>query len=157
MNVRNYTSSVPAHTSQANIERLLVDVGAMHISRWYDDKKRVVGFSFRLIHEERPLDFKLPSNIEQCERLMRQGISRPRPGTLERIGQQAERTAWKLLHDWVSVQVSMILMGQVKTTEVFLPYWYDSAAGKTLFQVLEDRGFKQLPGAGETTARKGQA
>lgn len=43
---------------------------------------------------------------------------------------QADRTAWKLLQDWVEVQASLIRIGMSTATEVFLPYML-VGSGKT--------------------------
>lgn len=50
MNLRNYTSTVPASKSVEAIERLLVAAGASHIVRQYVDGG-LKGFIFALAHE----------------------------------------------------------------------------------------------------------
>ena len=67
---------------------------------------------------------------------MLEEIRKPHPGTRERVREQAERTAWKLLLDWVEVQVSMIVIGRREVIEVFLPYLYDFKKDQTLYQKL---------------------
>ena len=60
------------------------------------------------------------------------------------ITEQAQRTSWKILYDWVQVQVSMIQLQQAEFIEVFLPYCYDREADKTFYEKLKGNGFKQL-------------
>lgn len=50
--------------------------------------------------------------------------------------QQAERTAWKNVHDWVQAQMAIIEAGMVSMDEVFLPYMTDGR-GNTLYQLYQ--------------------
>jgi hypothetical protein len=71
-------------------------------------------------------------------------VRKPHRGTLERIAEQAERTAWSLLRDWVHIQVTMIQMQQAEAMQIFLPYAYDGKNNQTLFEKLKGNGFKLL-------------
>jgi hypothetical protein len=55
---------------------------------------------------------------------------------------QAARTAWKIIQDWVEVQMSMVQMGQADALEVFLPYLYDGK--RTYYQAMKDANFAGL-------------
>ena len=55
MNIRNYTSSVPVDQSLLAIERLLLQVGATHITKQYDEQGGVIGLSFLMQIKEIPL------------------------------------------------------------------------------------------------------
>lgn len=55
---------------------------------------------------------------------------------------QAERTAWKIVQDWIEVQMSMIQMRQADTLQVFLPYVWDGK--QTVYQRIKDAGYKAL-------------
>jgi hypothetical protein len=143
MNIRNHTSTVPVERSISAIEKLLVEAGATHISKFYEGAK-LDGILFQLPVNGIPLTFKLPSKPESVAKVMAEGVKRPRRGTLVRIDEQAQRTAWKLLHDWVHVQVSMVIMEQAEAIQVFLPYTYNPKNGQTFFERLKDGGFKQL-------------
>ena len=144
MNLRNYTSKVPASRSLENIERLLVDAGATHIARFYDGEKKVVGVLFQINMGGKPVTFKLPSRPDRVLKEMEKGRRRMRSESQKRLGEQAQRTAWKILFDWVSVQVSMVLLEQAEAAEVFLPYVYDSVKDQTLFERVKESGYKLL-------------
>lgn len=146
MNLRNYTSGSPVERSVAFIERRLVEVGACHISKEYH-KGMLIGITFALsgLHG-RMVPIRLPANVERCEQLFSAEVKRPRRDTMAKIHQQAERTAWKLLSDWVDVQCSMIMLQQAEPLEIFLPYLYDGNLGQTFFQALKSgEKFKALP------------
>ena len=58
------------------------------------------------------------------------------------FAEQAERTAWKLVQDWVEVQMSMVQLKQADVREVFLAYIWNGR--QTFFQNLEQTGFRAL-------------
>ena len=73
---------------------------------------------------------------------------RAQPQTRKKIPAQAERTAWKIVLDWVEVQLSMIELAQVEFMEVFLPYLYNGVTQQTYFETLKKQGIaKLLPAA----------
>jgi hypothetical protein len=141
MKLKNYTSSIPPERSVALIEKKLVEVGADHIAKSYE-KGKLCGIVFQVNNNDHPQAFKLPANVEAITKIMLEEIKKPHPGTRERVREQAERTAWKLLLDWVEVQVSMIVIGRREVIEVFLPYLYDFKKDQTLYQKLVLADFK---------------
>lgn len=144
MNLKNYTSDVPAYTSMGLIERSLVEAGATDISKRYENNV-CVGMKFRMLVNNTPMFFELPAKVEKCFEVMYREVKRPRADTKQRVRKQAEKTAWKIMHDWVAVQLSMIMLEQAEAIEVFLPYVYDPATNQTFFNKLKDGGFKMLP------------
>jgi antitoxin component of RelBE/YafQ-DinJ toxin-antitoxin module len=147
MNLKNYTSSVPVERSIMMIEKLLMDAGALNISKTIESNK-VTGMVFQIMTEQQmPVVFKLPSKVDQCFKMMeknRSPRSIHRQSVKDNLKLQAERTAWKLLFDWVAIQVSMIQIKQVELLEVFLPYAYDYKNEQTFFEKAKGTGFKQL-------------
>ena len=141
--VKNYTSQVTASRSVQHIEDRLVSHGAMNILKLYEDKS-LIGIAFILCVNGKQIPFRLPARIVNVEKMLRDQVKRPRSGTIANIKAQAERTAWKLLADWVDIQVSLVELQQVQFMEVFLPYVYDHAKQQTFFEKLEQTGFKQL-------------
>lgn len=148
MNIKNYTSSVPPTRSVAQIEQTLVGIGAKHIAKTYDDESNLAGITFQIVQDTRPLIFKLPANVSMIETAMLNGVKRPRSTTANKVKEQAQRTAWKLLLDWTQVQASMILLGRRDALEVFLPYVYNPQTEQTFFEKLQENKFKML-GAGQ--------
>jgi len=130
--IKNYTSSVPADRSIMKIERMLVDAGASHISRAYEGSE-VSGFMFQLGN----LIFRLPSKVKAVEEALMSEVRKPRKETVARIAGQARRTAWRILDEWVAIQVSMVRLKQAEAEEVFLPYAYDFKRGMTLFEMVK--------------------
>lgn len=139
--IKNYTSSVSSWKSIAETEQILAKAGAVGVTKVFDEGK-CVGVAFQIQTNGTMMQFKLPSRVDQVEKILKGKVLKPHKGTFDRIKEQSERTAWKLLRDWVEIQVSLIRLGQAELTEVFLPYAWD---GKTTFyDLLKATGFKAL-------------
>ena len=143
MKVKNYTSSVRCEQSIAEIEALLARAGATNISKSYRDGE-ASGIMFQVLHPQ-PLIFKLPAKVETVEKLFLASVKRtPTAASKRRIHEQAKRTAWRLIRDWVDVQMSMVALEQAEVAQVFLPYVWNAATDETFFDRLKGGGFKQL-------------
>jgi hypothetical protein len=143
MNLKNYTSETPASSSMGKIEKCLVSAGATDISKKYNDGI-CTSVTFRMMVNNTPLFFQLPAKVEACYDVLYKEIKRPRPDTKARVRAQAERTAWKIVCDWVEVQLSMIMLEQADALEVFLPYAYNPQTDTTFYNQLKSSGFKAL-------------
>ena len=142
--LKNYTSKIPVSRSISSIEAKLVYHGANNILKEYDKEKQLTGICFNLEIEGRVVPFKLPARVEKCYKVLWAGVRRPTTGTQKRVKEQAERTAWKILSDWVDIQMSMIELQQTEMMEVFLPYLYDYQNKMSLFEKLKEKKFKGL-------------
>lgn len=147
MNIKNYTSSVPAETSIARIEFKLASIGASHVMKMYGPDRKVTAIIFNMPNGAKSYPVKLPANLDSCFEAMWkhhcQTHSRPREETKNTIREQASRTAWRLVQDWIDVQVSMVVMQQAEALQVFLPYVWDGQ--QTYFESVKHGGFKALP------------
>jgi hypothetical protein len=135
MNLKNYTSEVPPEKSILNIEKWLVQAGATDISKKYQNGGTCTAITFRIMANNGPIFFQLPAKVDACFKVL---FSNKTYNT-EKI-----KTAWKIVSDWVEVQLSMIKLNQAEVIEIFLPYVYDPATNETFFQKLKGNNFKQL-------------
>lgn len=127
-NIKNYTSEAKVENTVAHIEELVIK--KMNARQFFKEYKNghLDGIVFVVPTDKGDLPFKMPARVEKVEKLV---------GNIE----QARRTAWKNIHDWIDAQVALIETEQVKVEEVFLPYMaYPN--GQTLFEVMEQGGFK---------------
>lgn len=149
MKIKNYTSSVSVDRSVLTIEHCLVSAGASHISKLYDKHQNLLGIVFQLdVAPGQPAMFKLPARWEKVYAKMWKEVLRPRKETADKVRDQAQRTAWKLLCDQVQVQVSNILIEQQDAVEAFMSYLYDGKRDLTLYEISKGDGFtKLLPAA----------
>ena len=125
------------------IKKVLLEVGAQTFNEEYEHGiLTAVNFSIDINHTTH--FFKLPANIGAIESILKSKVKRPVKGTFERIAKQAERTAWKVVLDWVEIQCTMIQMRQAEFVQVFLPYVFMPAQNKTFFEVLKGQDFQLL-------------
>lgn len=103
------------------IEKQLISIGATSINKSYESGK-LGAIKFLIVVNGVTVVFDLKARVNKVYDVLWSEIKRPQPGTKERIMLQAERTAWKLLADWVDVQASMIYLEQADTLQIFLPY-----------------------------------
>jgi len=147
--LKNYTSSVPADRSISFIEKTLAQHGASMIVKMYDDQGEVVAIAFEMECKGTKLAFRLPSQIAACAKTLEANLPRrARPETIRKVGEQAARTAWKILADWTDAQMAMIDLSQVEMLQVFLPYVYDHSRNQTFYERIKERGYKALLPAG---------
>ncbi|MEP7375973.1 MAG: hypothetical protein ABI675_21435 [Chitinophagaceae bacterium] len=147
MNIKNYSSNVEASKSMARIEELLVEIGASNINKQYSEKI-CTGITFLLFDQQlqQTIPFHLKVQVEECFTILWRDIKRPRPDTRDLLKKQASKTAWKILSDWTEIQCSMILLGQAKPLQMFLPFVYDVQANETFFDKVSSGKMKLLAG-----------
>ena len=138
---------IDASRSMANIEHHLVEIGATNINKQYVDKI-CIGITFLLYDQQllQTLPFHLKAQVEECFAILWKDVKRPRPDTRATLQSQANKTAWKILSDWTEIQCSMILLGQAKPLQMFLPFMYDMKSNETLFDKVNNGKVKLLPG-----------
>jgi hypothetical protein len=108
------------------------------------DGERLASIAFIVAIGEKDFPFKLPARIDRVEKVLYEMYRRPRAGTAQKIKDQAERTAWKILADWVDIQMSLVELDQAELLEVFMPYLYNHQTETTLFDRFKKNGFAML-------------
>jgi len=143
--MKNKTSIVPAFQSIINIERFLVKRGALNISKHYDTEQRPESIFFQIDIGGKVIPFKLPANIDACHRILKKekAAGSLRKISLKNLYIQAERTAWKLIAEWVEIQMALIDMDQAEFLQVFLPYVHTDD-GTTFYETLKKTNFTNL-------------
>jgi hypothetical protein len=147
MNLKNYTSSIDAMRTISYIETYLMNCGQVSgIAKEIKDGV-VAAIVFEAADDKgQKRLIKLPANTEAVhEFLWRDYCSsaiRPRK-TKEDFKEQASRCAWKIMQDWVQVQMSLIKLKQADLLQVFLPYIWDGQ--QTYYEYLKGSHFKALP------------
>jgi hypothetical protein len=140
MAIKNYTSKVDVYTSIGEIQGELARHGARKIMVDYNAEGRPTSVTFAIDTPSGMRGFVLPANIEGVLAVFkRQKIQENR--------EQAERTGWRNVRDWVMAQTAIIESGMVSVEEVFLPYMVAGHGhGNTLYE-LYSQGRLALPEA----------
>lgn len=147
MNLKNRTSNTT--NTFDKIQRILAEHNSRKVMFDYGNNGQVSAITFSIIIGEKECGFKLPAMVENVERIMYKPRSKYQTTrTLTQAQkEQAYRTAWANIRDWIDAQMAMVDTQQVKVEQVFLPYLVVNKEGQTLFQKMEDNKF--LLGSGE--------
>lgn len=144
MPIANYTTSVKAEKTIGEIQGMLGQAGAAQVLFEYDGPI-VSAISFRLLHRDVMVSFRLPANIDAIYVVLQRDDGIPRRF---KTTEQAARVAWRIIKDWLRAQLAIVEAEQAEMIEVFLPYAQNPNTGATLYEQLEDTGFKMLTGPG---------
>lgn len=148
--IKNYTSTIAAATSMSRIEEMLVEAGARDFMKSYNNKKEcdAIVFVMAVPGSPAPMHFKLPAKVDACYEALWKNylktVKKPSETMKQTLREQAARTAWKIIHDWVEIQLSLIQLEQAEAMEIFLPYAYNPDSKETYYEHLKKKGFKQL-------------
>lgn len=141
MAILNYTTNISSSITLAEIQEMLAKAGAQAIMQEIENNI-VSSLSFRMMLPNGAVFFKLPCNIQGVYKSLKASKSknmRPKHRTVE----QAARTAWRIVKDWVEAQLAMIEAEQADTIELFLPF-AQSSDGRTVYETLKQTEFKML-------------
>lgn len=142
--IKNYTTSIAVEKTVMEIEQILSKNGANSIHKIYEDGI-IKGISFQSIVNETPLSFKLPMEESKIIQVFNHAVSkREIPERFRNDIEQARRTGWRIIKDWIDSQMSLIAINTVKFEQVFLPYMYDMNTQQTLFEKFQDRKFNLM-------------
>lgn len=121
MGILNYSTTVKSVKTAAEVVEILARHGASSVITTYADGLPT-GVGFQIMTQHGPRDYQLPVNVEGVEAAIkaqiRKRVIQPRYAGHE----QAERTAWRIIKDWIAAQLAVIEAGQAKLDEVMLPY-----------------------------------
>lgn len=131
MPIKNYTTKIDCLKSIGEIQETLAKHGARKIMIDYNDEGIPEGITFAIQSCRQDLSaqaFILPANIDGVlATFKKQGIK----ADLE----QARRTAWRNVRDWIMAQMAFIESGNAQIDEIFLPYLTDGQ--KTLYEAYQ--------------------
>lgn len=156
MFLKNYTSNVPVSQTIYRIEQVLIRCGVSGITKEYGPNSEVTAIRFHIPVNGREMTVRLPADAKKAHEALWKdyaGVDISKDGNGVQYGsrkklrpsdfkEQSERTAWKIIQDWVEVQMSMIQMKQAETIEVFMPYIWDGKS--TVYQRIKESGYRAL-------------
>ena len=154
MPLLNYTTSISVEKTIGEIEKMLSQSGAEKIVKDYDEEGNCTSIGFIINTEKGKLPFKLPMNLNAVmqtinnqtgeRRNTKYGQQRLIPKKFYNDKEQSARVGWRIIRDWLEAQLALYFLQMVKVEEIFLPYMYNENLGKTMFQMLEEKGFNNM-------------
>ena len=128
MPIKNYTTRIDCYTSIGEIQAALAKHGARKIMIDYGESGQPNGIAFAIQQGNTCQMFILPANVDGVMAVFnKQKVKADR--------EQAERTAWRNVRDWIMAQMAFIESGNVQMDEIFLPYLTDGK--KTLYEAYK--------------------
>lgn len=161
MFLKNYTSDVPVSQTIYRIEQVLIKCGVSGITKEYANTAGdILAITFRIPGPTGDITIRLPADVQKAQdalwldyvdgdKLNAKGDAIEAWNTRKKkrkadFADQAARTAWKIIQDWVEVQMSMIQMKQADTLQVFLPYVYDERQKLNFYERCVGNGYSFL-------------
>lgn len=141
MAIKNYTTKVPADRSIEEIQKSLVDHGAIGMQLMYEKSTgRISALQFLLEIKGKPVAFSLPVQwLLFQEALKQQDVKKWEDEDY------CYQVAWRNIRDWVLAQMALYETQMVELPQVFLPFATDGQ-GETLYQKVASGGFLLISG-----------
>lgn len=141
MPLANYTTTVSAARTVAEIQDILAKHGAREILSNYSEDGIIESLSFIVATPYGNMGIRLPVNPEAVLRVLeRQNVPRHL-----KTREQAVKIAWRIVKDWVRAQMAILETEMVKLEQIFLPYAIVKD-GKTLFESMVEQKFLLMRG-----------
>jgi hypothetical protein len=139
----NYTTTIAAGKTVAEIQELLGAHGADRVMVGYT-AKRPSSVSFSLVTPAGPRAFTLPVEVTAMHRVLQHQAGRREIDRRYSTAEQAERTAWRVVKDWLAAQLTLVSAEMASLETVMLPYLVVDHTGTTLHQRYLERGLPAL-------------
>jgi len=143
--IKNFSTSITVEKTISEIEMMLAKNGASKIMKEFDENGRPMRLAFAINTEHGEMPIKLPMNKQGIMDVFKFQVHE---GKLPRkfwgsewSEEQAMRVGWRILLGWLDSQLALLSIEMVKIEEIFLPYIFNPKLGKTMFEILEQRGF----------------
>jgi hypothetical protein len=136
MSLLNYTTTIEASKTVAEIQRILAAHGAKSILIDYDNDGLIEALSFRVVTPQGDAGIRLPVDPDSVLKvLLREyALGKLRSHQAKPDRKQAVKVAWRIIKDWVEAQMAILETEQVKMEQIFLPYIL-AKDGRTLYEV----------------------
>lgn len=139
MPLQNYTTTISAMQTIAEIMAMLARHGARRIETVYGDDGQPTGLTFVLISHGKEIQYRRDARADAVKRILtRQKAGSKRASSIKADDEQAIRTAWRNIKDLLTAQMTMIEYEQEDAEELFLPKSVQEN-GKTLFENYRER------------------
>ena len=115
MPIKDYTTKIDVYTTIGQIQGTLVKHGARRIMQEYDREGAPQTLCFEIETSYGFRAIRLPARVEGVQSTFQRDKVRADIA-------QAQRTAWRIIKDWVDAQMAFIDSMMTSMEEIFLPY-----------------------------------
>lgn len=140
MPILNFTTKIDTWKTVTEIQQILSKHGVTHCSI-KNEGSSPVALTFTILFKNQPLNFLLPCNHEGVLAAFIKDRKVPRSSENK---EQALRTAWRIIKDWVEAQMALVESEQATPEVIFLPYLVNEYGMTLSERVLEGGGLKLL-------------
>lgn len=141
MPILNFTTKIDAWKTVSEIQQILSKNNVSHCSV-KNEGSFPVALSFTIEFKQQPLNFLLPCNYKGVLECFKKDKKVPNSS---KNPEQAIRTSWRIVKDWVEAQMAIIESEQATIEQVFMPYLIINETGETLSsKLLNGDGLKLL-------------
>lgn len=141
MPILNYTTKIDAWKSVNEIQQILSKHGVSHFAI-KNEGSFPVALTFSIDYKGLPMNYLLPCNHEGVLRAMKRDRKIPNS---HKNSEQALRTSWRIIKDWVEAQLAIVEAELAPIQEVFMQRLIINQAGETLSdKILNSNGIKLL-------------
>lgn len=142
MPLLNYTTTIQADKTAAEVQSILAKHGARAILLNYDNAGYIEALAFKVMTPQGEIAIRLPIQPDA----VLQVLERHRVPNRYKNQEQAIRIAWRIIKDWVEAQMAILETEMVRMEQIFLPYIVTDS-GQTVYEQLLETKF-QLPEKG---------
>lgn len=138
--IKNYTTDIAASKTIGDIQILLAKSGAKGIAMDFDNNGNIEALFFKLMVDDKELPFKLPAKPDAVYKVLH-SHKRSQGGIHDESRRQNSlNVAWRIVKEWLEMQLTMVELEQAEAAEVFLPYLMTDG-NKTLYQSMKTNSF----------------
>jgi len=140
--LKNHTTSITVEKTMGEIEKILATHGATHIFKMYNNEGTPTALAFKALVDGQEISFKLPMEENKILDVFKKHAFKGKlPKRYINDIDQARRTGWRIIKDWVDAQMNLIEIHLATLDEVFLPYMYDTLKDETMYDKLKQQNF----------------
>lgn len=136
MPILNYTTKVPVDRTMSELQKILRKAGAIALLTEFDTNGNYEALSFRIMVDGNPIAYRLPADVEGVIRALKKDKE-------YKDDAHARRVAWRIVKDWVEVQMAIIQAQMAELPQIFLPY-AQTSNGQSFYHRIKSGGFNQL-------------
>ena len=136
MALKNHTTTISAEKTIAEIQSILAKHKARAILTEYNEEGNLIALSFKIETPQGTLAIRLPAKEDKVLKVLE--IQKRKDSKIKATKEQATKTAWRNIKDWIDAQMALIDTEMVEVEEVFLPYVLNEE-GQTLYENFKNK------------------